>query len=143
MNRISKVLLAAGLAAGLLSAPASAGVAELLSAGVTFSNTAERVISSPREIDISGVDQAALWVTTTNRSVVADIYVNLQRSPDGTAWSSDYLSVTQSVAAGAQKTLRSAIADADLVGVAALRLYSVACSTNIGTNTISSVLLAF
>lgn len=142
MKWINRLLAAAAVAVALC-APACAGVAEMLEASVNCSNTTVSAVSSPKEIDISGVDQAALWVTTTNKSVVADIYVNLQRSPDGTSWSSDYLSVTQSVAAGAQKTLRSAIADADLVGVAALRVASVACSTNIGTNTVTSILLAF
>lgn len=143
MKKIISLMAAALLAAGPLAAPAKAGVAELLTTSAHCSNTTLTVLSSPKEIDISGADQAALWVTTTNKSVVADVFLNLQRSPDGAVWSSDYLSVTQSVAAGAQKTLRSAIADADLVGVRALRLHSVACSTNIGTNTFSSVLLAF
>jgi len=143
MKRLIGLVAGLALVALVSPSPAPAGVAEMIASSVHCSNTTVSVVSAPREIDISGVDKAAVWATTTNKSVMADIYLNFQRSPDGTAWSSDYLSVTQSVAAGAQKTLRSAIADADLVGVAALRLYSVACSTNIGTNTISSVLLAF
>jgi len=146
-NRIKMLVAAcaAGLCLGLALAPspAGAGTVEMLESSVNFSNTTVSPVSSPKEIDISSIDSAALWVTTTNKSVVGSVIVALQRSPDGTIWSSDTIAVTQEVAAGTQKILRSALADADLVGIKALRLYSVASTTNIGTNTISSVLLAF
>ncbi len=140
---MKNILIAIAALAALALAPAShAGVVEMLPSATVVTQSATQAVASPEAFDISGISQAAIWATATNTGTAGSLVYRIQRSPDGTAWSSDYLQVTQSVSATSQAVSRLPIASDDLVGIEWLKLHSIISTTTAGVSSVSSVLLA-
>lgn len=141
---MKNILIAIAAAAALAMGPAShAGTIELVPAALTATNSTTGTFASPSAFDISSVDAAAVWATATNSgATAAELVYRFARSPDGSAWGTDYLQVTQTVAATSQAIGRLAVPAADLVGIEEIKLHSFVNGGTTGWARVTGVLLA-